>query len=117
LSYRTEYFETVDYTWALARQLDRVAEAYTSIDPKTPGIGLRRLVMAVRALYALARIFAPREGLEALARAEALARGGRPLAGLSEIDRALESLLRVLYNKGLLIRKQELPVGSFGGGE
>ena len=115
MGYRTEYFESVDYTWTLARQLDRVAEAYTGVDPRAPGIGLGRLLMAVRALYVLARIWAPEAGVEALRRAEMLARKSRVWQALAELDRSLELLLRELDKRGLLLRKQELPVGSWGG--
>ena len=116
---QTKYYESVDYTWALARQLDRVADAYSRIDPRAPGLGLGRLLMAVRALYSLASIWAPREGLEALRRAEAEASRARAWRALSEIDRALGLLLGELDKRGLLVRKQELPVGSYGfpGGE
>ena len=57
--YRTEYYESVDYTWALARQLDRVAEAYTRVDSRLPGLGVKCLLMAVRALYVFASIWVP----------------------------------------------------------
>ncbi len=117
MSYRTEYYETIDYTWAIARQLDRVAEAYSKIDPSVPGLGVRRLLMAVRALYALARLWAPREGLEALEEAERLSEEGRNKAALRMLDRALELILRELDRKGLLVRKSDLPVGAYGLGE
>ena len=110
---RTEYYESVDYTWALARQLDRVADAYSRIDPRAPGLGLGRLLMAVRALYSLAGIWAPREGLEALRRAEASR--ARAWRALGELDRALALLLGELDRRGLLVRKRELPVGSWEG--
>ncbi len=115
MGYRTEYYESIDYTWALARQLDRIAEAYTRVDPRAPGIGLGRLLMAVRALYTLARIWAPESGVEALRRAEILARKSKVWQALIELDRSLELLLRELDKRGLLVKKQEYSVGSFGG--
>lgn len=117
MSYKTEYYENVDYTWVLARQLDRVAAAYSLIDPKAPGLGLKKLLMAVRALYVLAGLWAPREGIEALKRAERLASQARAYSALAELDKAVEHLLKVLDAKGLLVRKSELPVGSYAGYE
>ena len=115
MGYRTEYYESVDYTWALARQLDRVAEAYSQIDPRLPGIGVKRLLMAVRALYVLASLWAPPGGREALGKAQRLVDANSHMRALGEIDRALELLLRELDRRGLLVRKQELPVGAYGG--
>lgn len=117
MSYRTEYYESVDYTWVLARQLDRIAAAYTAIDPKAPGLGLKRLLMAVRAFYMLASLFAPKEGVEALKRAEELSREARAYSALDALDDAVGRLLKVLNEKGLLLRKTDLPVGRYSGGE
>lgn len=45
-----------------------------------------------------------------------LCRDGRPLAALEQASRLVEELARELDRRGLLVRKAELLVGSYGGG-
>ena len=58
----------------------------------------------------LASIWVPEGGRKALGKDQGLANANDPW-------RALELLLRELDKKGLLVRKQELPVGAYGGEE
>ena len=103
-----EYKETVDYTWVIARALDRVLESYAAVSYDTPGPGIRKLLMAVRALYAAVRpLVAPEIGGR-LAEADRLVRSGRHRQALQAIDDIIHDILEELDRRGLLIRSKRL---------
>lgn len=113
----TEYRETIDYTWVVSRQLDRVAEALSRINYNTPGIGARRLYMAVEALVTVAGPFVTGEAWEKLRAAERLLNSGKPLGAVELLEEAVHAVLRDLDRRGVLIRKTELLTGAYGGGD
>ena len=115
LASRVEYFETVDFTWTVARQLDRVMDAYTSIEYDSPGIGVRRLYMALRALYALTSFMVSDALGRKLFEASRLMREGKAREALAVMDEVLRGILEGLDRKGVLLRKQEYAIGAFGG--
>ena len=110
-----EYRDTLDYTWVIARQLDRIAEAMTMVSFEAPGPGVARVYSAMRALLAVARPFVPRQCWLRLERAALMIQRGRPLAALAEMELALADLLAELDRKGLLLYKRSLAVGGFEG--
>ena len=110
----TEYRETVDYTWVVARQLDRVAEVLSSINYNTPGIGARRLYMAVEALVTITAPFVSGEAREKLREASTLLAAGKPLSAIKALQETVGLVLRDLDRKKILIRKTELLTGEFG---
>ena len=113
----TEYYETVDYTWVVARALDRVAESMARIDYNMPGIGARRLYMAVEALVTITSPFVDRGVRERLREAGSLLRKGKPLTAIQVLEEVVEAVLRELDAKRILLRKTELLVGEYRGEE
>jgi len=111
---RVEYFETVDFTWTVARQLDRVMDAYSRIEYESPGIGVRRLYMTLRALYALTSFMVDGSAGVKLSRASTLMRDGRHGEALIAMDEALRTILESLDKKGILVRKGEYAMGRYG---
>lgn len=105
----TEYRETVDYTWVVARQLDRVAEAISRVDPRAPGLGVRRVYVAIRALVDLAHPFINRERAhEKLRRADQLTRANKYWDALDVLEELLGLILEELDRKKLLVRRKEI---------
>ncbi len=104
-----EYRETVDYTWVVARQLDRVADAMTRIDPRMPGLGVRRVLVAVRALVAVVQPFVERSKLMAILEdAERLVAGNRHWKALDRIEVVLGLVLAELDRRKLLVRRKDI---------
>lgn len=116
--------ETIDYAWVVARQLDRVAEAATQIDPSSRigapfKHGLLRYAVALLELYNLAQPVARRrvrlpdyeKTLMSIIGELTGGRSSRPLVkiwlSLNEIHR---ELLRALDIEGLLVRRSEIGV-------
>ncbi len=110
------YREAADYVWALTRQIDRVAEAASSIDvagvKRGTRLGLLRYAVALRQLYAmvypvLRRVEIPDHGRELEEAISALLRGdARELARVwRRLDKIQVELIRALYDRDLLIRK------------
>ena len=110
------YRETTDYVWALTRQIDRVAEAASSIDVvglrRGTRLGLLRYAVALRQLYAMVRpvlrkVEIPDHQRELEEAIDKLLRGDA--GGLARIWRRLDQiqmeLIRALYEEDLLIRK------------
>ena len=105
----TEYRETVDYTWVVARQLDRVAEAISGVDPRAPGLGVRRVYVAVRALVDLSHPFIDRErAKERLRRADQLIRANKHWDALAQLEELLGLILEELDRKKLLVRRKDI---------
>ncbi len=112
-----EYRETIDYTWCLARQFDRVAEAITEAGRKANKASAVEAVCF--AAYALSILAAPfTEASFSLRECLRLARDGKLLVALEEASRLVSTIARELDCRGLLIRKTELLLGRFeeGGG-
>ncbi|MEB3861460.1 MAG: hypothetical protein GSR84_04480 [Desulfurococcales archaeon] len=103
-----EYKETIDYTWVISRQLDRVADAYSSIDYEVPGPGIRRMYMAVRGLWLLTQIYLGDEAKKLLAEASAAISDGRNIEALRKIEDVVGLILAKLDNMGLLVRYKRL---------
>ena len=105
----TEYRETVDYTWVVARQLDRVAEAISRVDPRAPGLGVRRVYVAVRALVDLAHPFIERDvSGQRLRRADQLIRANKHWDALAVLEELLGLILEELDRKKLLVRRKDI---------
>ena len=115
------YRETTDYVWALTRQIDRVAEAASSIDVaglrKGARQGLLRYAVALRQLYAmvypvLRRVEIPDHRRELEEAISILLRGdARELAKVwRRLDQIQMELIRALYDEDLLIRKVPQPM-------
>lgn len=104
----TEYRETVDFVWVVARQLDRVMEAYSRVDYDSPALGARQLYMALRALYALTSFLVDSRVSDNITRASSMLRAGEPGKALAYMDKALRGILEELDRQKLLVRKKEL---------
>lgn len=104
----TEYRETIDFTWVLARHLDRILESYSRIDPREPVHGLRRLYVALRGLLVAASPFINYGELRQKLRDAVKQRNW----GL--FDEVLSEVIITLNRKGLLIRYYELARGEYG---
>jgi len=111
-----EYRESIDYVWVLARAFDRWAEAAAEMGKRgNKAAAAEAVCFAAHALSILAAPFV-NTGFD-LRSCIRLARDGRPLAALEQASRLVEELARELDRRGLLVRKAELLVGSYGGGE
>lgn len=108
MSMLTKYKETFDFGFVVSRQLDRVMEAYTSIEYDTPGPGVRRLYMAVRALYVLTQIFVPEDLLEKLSHASERMRNGSNVEAVRILEDVIATILDKLNERGLLIRRKDI---------
>jgi len=110
------YRETTDYVWALTRQIDRVAEAASSIDAagvkRGARLGLLRYAIALRQLYAMVRPVLRRTEIpdhqreleEAIT--EIMKAGPERLAEIwRKLDQIQMELIEALYHENLLIRK------------
>ena len=113
--------ETVDYTWVVARQLDRVAEAASRLDPSSTGssfrIGLIRYAVALRELYVLVAPLAEKHGIKLDfggsfdSTYKCLLRGGCRLASAWQLLDAIQArLIEALYLMGMLVRVSRLAV-------
>lgn len=115
------YRETTDYVWALTRQIDRVAEAASSIDAagvrRGARLGLLRYAIALRQLYAmvkpvLKKAVIPdhqRELEEAIT--EIMKAGPEGLAEIwRKLDQIQMELIQALHVEGLLIREAAQPL-------
>lgn len=98
----------MDFVWVVARQLDRIMEAYSRVDYGSPALGARQLYMALRALYALTSFLVDGGVAGDMARASSMLRAGRPGEALAFMDRALRGILEELDRRKLLVRKKEL---------
>ena len=117
-----EYRETLDYRYVIARQMDRVLEAYSRVNPgRATVVALERLYVAVRGLLVAATPFIDATKLaglwEDLRAAERLIRDGSLRSAWRVLDSVLAGLLVSLEAAGLLVRKAELLTGSYGGEE
>ncbi|RUM47493.1 MAG: hypothetical protein DSY37_02240 [Hyperthermus sp.] len=109
-----EYRETIDYVWVLARAFDRWAEAVAEAGRRpNKAAAVEAVCFAAHALAALAAPFSG-NGFN-LRRCVELARDGRPLAALEEASSFVAMLARELDRRGLLVRRTELLMGSYGG--
>jgi len=102
-----EYRETVDFTWVLARHLDRILESYSRIDPREPVHGLRHLYVALRGLLVAASPFINYEELRQKLR-DAVKQRSWDL-----FDEVLSEVINALNRRGLLIRYNELARGEY----
>ena len=103
-----EYKETVDYTWVIARALDRVLESYAKVNYDTPGPGIRKLLMSLRAFYTAVQHLVSRDIGRGIASADRLIRQGKHKRALDLIDNILYNMLEELDRRGLLIRSKRL---------
>ncbi len=115
------YRETTDYVWALTRQIDRVAEAASSIDAagvkRSARLGLLRYAVALRQLYAMVRPVLRsteipdhmRELEETIT--EIMKAGPEKLAEIwRKLDQIQMELIQALHVEGLLIREAVQPL-------
>ncbi len=105
MSYVQErYRETIDYTWALARQLDRIAEARSKLHGKVMRAEYERRLAEYRStVYTLYMLLPPR----------ARQRLPDPKGySLRDLDNWVAEAIGVLDKLGLLIRKRETLVGG-----
>jgi len=110
-----EYRESLGYVWVLARQFDRFAEAVSEAGKR--GNKAAAVEAVCFTVHALAVLASPLVGVGFdLRRCVSLCRKGNPLAALEEASELVEAIARELDKRGLLIRRSELLVGSYGGG-
>ncbi len=116
-----EYRETIDYVWVVSRQLDRVAEAASSIDvaavKRGARLGLLRYAIALRQLYVLVKpvlrktrlpdhLSELEEAIEKLLRGDA-----RELARIwRRLDQIQMEIVAALNMEDLLVRKLKTPL-------
>ena len=111
-----EYRETVDYVWVLARAFDRWAEAVAEAGKRSnKAAAVEAVCFATHSIAVLASPFA--KAAFDLRGCIRLCRDGRPLAALEAASGLVVEIARELDRRGLLVRKAELLVGSYGGGE
>ncbi len=111
-----EYRETVDYVWVLARAFDRWAEAVAEAGKRSnKAAAVEAVCFAAHALSILAAPFVNTSfDLKSCIK---LCRDGRPLAALEAASVLVVEIAKELDRRGLLVRKTELLMGSYGGGE
>ncbi len=113
----TEYRETIDYTWVVARQLDRVAEALTKLSYDAVGVGLRRAYMAVRALHTITQPLMKEDLRGMLREVLKYIKEGNNSRALDTLESVVGAVLKELDRRGLLVRRHELLTGEYGGAD
>jgi len=115
------YRETADYVWALTRQIDRVAEAASSIDAagarRSARLGLLRYAVALRQLYAMVKPILRKTEIPDHQReleetiTEIMRAGPERLAEIwRKLDQIQMELIQALHVEGLLIREGAAPL-------
>ena len=110
------YRETTDYVWALTKQIDRMAEAASSIDAagvkRGARLGLLRYAVALRQLYAMVKpVLQQTEIPDHMAELEKtigdiMSANAERLAEIwRRLDRIQMEMIQTLHVEGLLIRK------------
>jgi len=102
--YREEYKETLDYTWVLVRQLDRILAVRSKLHRKKSRYEYEMLLEEyASSLFAL-YIALPRE--------VRLNIKWPVNIDINNLDRVLSEIIDVLDKKNLLIRKKKIMVGG-----
>jgi len=104
-----EHKETIDYVYCINRQIDRLFEAYSRIEPREPVGGLRRVYVCLRGLILMSSPFI-REWKKMLDELKEGINGGD---AWTVMDRITVKILNELDEAGLLTRKARLAVGEY----
>ena len=97
------YREQIDYTWVIARQLDRILEKRSKIHIHLPKIDYERAVEEFKAALLALYYALPRKIRNEI--------NFNINANLKELDKTLSEIIDAIEKRGLLIKKKTIMMG------